>query len=325
MYGAGESELSRLCWQRPYDRSVTSAANIAFATCDKLAGQELDEDRLLYEAARRAGLSPRTVSWSDPTVDWDEFDLTLIRSTWDYTLRRSEFLDWLHRVPRLHNPASVVAPNTDKGYLAELSQAGIPIVPTVFAAPNEPLALPTAGEYVLKPTVGAGSRGAGRFDADRDGEQERARAHTAQLHRLGRTVMLQPYLDQIDQLGETALIFIDGEFSHAARKGRMLAEGTGYAADGDALFLEEQLSAATPTEPELRLAEQVLAELSRSVADALLYARIDLLPSARGPLLGEAELTEPSLFLPFAPAGAAAADRLVAAVVRRARPQTRVG
>jgi glutathione synthase/RimK-type ligase-like ATP-grasp enzyme len=249
----------------------------------------------------------------------------LIRSTWDYTLRRTEFLDWLRRVPRLHNPSSVVARNTDKGYLAELSRAGVPIVPTVFTGPGETLTLPTAGEYVLKPTVGAGSRGAGRFAVGRTGEPERARAHAAELHRLGRTVMLQPYLGRVDELGETALIFIDGEFSHAARKGQMLAEGTGYAADGDALFLEEHISPATPTGPELVLAEQVVRELSRSLDDTLLYARIDLLPSEAGPLLGEAELTEPSLFLPFAPSGEAAADRLIASILRRARRRPWVG
>jgi hypothetical protein len=47
---------------------------------------------------------------------------------------------------------------------------------------------------------------------------------------------------------------------------------------------------------------------------SLLYARIDLLPSPDGPLLLEAELIEPSLFLAHADG---AADRLAGAIADR--------
>ena len=42
------------------------------------------------------------------------------------------------------------------------------------------------------------------------------------LHAAGRTVIVQPYLDGVDVRGETALIYIDGTFSHAVTKGAML-------------------------------------------------------------------------------------------------------
>jgi hypothetical protein len=44
------------------------------------------------------------------------------------------------------------------------------------------------------------------------------------------------------------------------------------------------------------------------------YARIDLLPGTYGPVVVEAEITEPSLFLSF---GAGAVDRFAAAVSAR--------
>ena len=92
--------------------------------------------------ARAAGAAgawrPSRSVWDDPAVDWDAFDLTVVRSTWDYVGRRDEFLAWAESVPRLHNPAEVLRWNTDKRYLAELTEAGLPVVPTWFDELPEP-------------------------------------------------------------------------------------------------------------------------------------------------------------------------------------------
>ena len=75
--------------------------------------------------------------------------------------------------------------------------------------------------------------------------------------------------------------------------------------------MAETISASRPSEAELALATAVLARLSAGLPEPLLYARIDLLPGPDGPVLIEAELTEPSLFLGHADG---AADRLAAAI-----------
>ena len=72
-------------------------------------------------------------------MDWTAFDATVLRSTWDYTVRRAEFLAWAERVPRLHNPVAVIRANSDKRYLADLAEAGMPVVPTTFFGPAEPV------------------------------------------------------------------------------------------------------------------------------------------------------------------------------------------
>jgi hypothetical protein len=276
-------------------------------------------DRPLIEALRARNVAVRIASWSDPDVDWASFDLTVIRSTWDYTSRRADFLDWVGRVPRLQNPARVVRANSDKVYLRDLAAAGLPVVPTSFSDPGEPVPLPASGEFVVKPSVGAGSRGAGRFDADRPGERDRAAEHAAQLHRAGRTVLVQPYLSGVDTDGETALIFLGGRFSHSIRKGRMLAEGIAYDADAPSLYIEENISDRVPSQQELEVAERFVEHFAGMAAaesgEPLLYARIDLLPSADGPQLVEAELTEPSLFLDRSPQ---AAQVLAGLIVQRA-------
>lgn len=281
---------------------------IALATA--IAAQALDEDLApLADALARAGAQPSVVAWDDPTVSWPRFDAVLLRSTWDYTQRLPEFLAWCERVAvrtRLHNPVDVVRWNTDKRYLGTLAAAGAPVIDSRFLAPgDDPGGLPDLPEFVVKPTVGAGSRGARRFVA---GERAQAQAHARALLDEGRHVLVQPYLARVDEHGETALVFFDGAFSHAIRKGPLLPRG-GEATR--ALFAAEHIGARKPSKAERAAAETVLAALP---FQRPLYARVDLLPGPNGPELLELELTEPSLFFAHADG---AADRLVAALLSR--------
>jgi glutathione synthase/RimK-type ligase-like ATP-grasp enzyme len=284
--------------------------HVAIATCQQLPDGDAD-DRLLARALAELGLRTSLLPWTAPGVDWAGFDATVLRSTWDYTDRRPEFLAWTASVPRLHNPAEVVAANSDKRYLAGLIEAGLPVVPTGFLAPGQPARLPDTGEYVLKPSVGAGSRGAGRFAAGQPGSAAAAGEHLRTLHEAGRTVLVQPYLAEVDLHGETAVVFIDGRYSHAARKAAMLDPGSSHPVHFAQLYVAETIAATEPSGAELELATAVLAHLSAGLDQPLLYARIDLLPSPDGPVLIEAELTEPSLFLSHHDG---AAGRLAAAI-----------
>ena len=185
---------------------------IALATCSYFPNGDAD-DALLAAALPEA----RWAVWDDPSVNWSAFDLVVIRSTWDYQERRDEFLEWVRSVPRIVNPPEVIEWNTDKRYLGELPGA----VHTEYVAPGESFSAP-GGEYVVKPTVSAGSRHTARFGP---GEEGRAAALVAEINASGRTAMVQPYLSAIDTLGETALLYFDGAYSHAVRKGPILRPG----------------------------------------------------------------------------------------------------
>ena len=290
---------------------------VALVTAREARG--LDEDMPLLEAAlKAAGAQPEMVDWDDGKVDWGAFDLALLRSTWDYTDRLREFLVWVEAAAScttLLNPPSVVRWNTDKHYLAELARAAVPVVPSTFIEPGESpdRALreflgrhENAAEFVVKPAVGAGSR-----DTERHlrGQVAPAIAQAQRLLEAERSVLLQPYLDSVDRDGETALIYLAGQFSHAIRKGPLLPPGlAGAPAVG--LFAPEKVTPRTPGVDELRVAERVLAALPFAVP---LYARIDLIRDAGGaPTLLELELTEPSLFFAYAPG---AAERFTSAVL----------
>ena len=104
------------------------------------AAQGLDEDMPpLLGALRAAGADVHVVDWDDDSVDWARFDLALLRSTWDASIRLAEFLAWGERVAKLTtllNPLAVIRWNTDKRYMRDLARAGVPIVPTQFVEPG---------------------------------------------------------------------------------------------------------------------------------------------------------------------------------------------
>jgi hypothetical protein len=276
---------------------------VALATCSRLP--ELDDDGPELLAALAAeGLDVDVCVWDDPAVDWDRYDLTVIRTTWDYWDRHDDFLGWARRVPRLANDAGVVAWNTDKTYLRRLAEAGVPVVPTTWLAPGESFT-PPAHAFVVKPSVSAGARDTAAYDAG----DAAATAHVARLHATGKTVMVQPYVEAVDEAGETSVLVFDGQVSHGARKSAVLSRGAGEPELGS-----WSMSAREPSAEEVALALQVVAVV-REWGDELLYARADILP---GPVLVELEVTEPSLFLQHAPGSAQRYAQAVRAWTERA-------
>ncbi len=283
-------------------------ARLLFAGCRKLPEGSGDEHAVI-RALADAGVESRWAVWDDADVDFTAADLVVLRATWDYSRRRDEFLAWCDSVPHLRNSAAVARWNTDKRYLLELAEAGVPIVPTDLVEIGDTACWPD-GEYVVKPAVGAGSLGARRFGP---GDRDRAAEHLRDLHADGRAALVQPYQAHVDAHGETALVFVGGVYSHAFTKAAML---TGVHRDGTGISGAEKLTAARPEPAHRRAAEEALdaaTGLLGVTRTDLLYARVDVVTGDDGaPLLLELELTEP--YLGFAHADSAASSRFAAAV-----------
>jgi O-ureido-D-serine cyclo-ligase len=288
---------------RVFRQEPDMALRIALVTAK--AARDLDDDLPpLLDALRKRGHEVATADWDDTDVRWTDFDIALLRSTWDYSQRLPEFLAWAANASaqtQLRNPLPVIRWNTDKHYLHDLEKSGVAIVPSKFIEIGDDasaridtfLTQHACDEFVVKPSVGAGSRDAQRYMRT---QRDEAVAHARRLLGAKRSVLLQPYLDRVDEYGETALIFFDGRFSHAIRKGALLRKNEGPTR---ALFAAEHISAREPTATERALADKVLSSLP--FADALLYARVDLIQDADGhPVVLEVELTEPSLFFAHA-------------------------
>jgi glutathione synthase/RimK-type ligase-like ATP-grasp enzyme len=263
---------------------MSQPPRVVLATCAELPRGDGDDEPLA--ALLRAAFVP----WDDDDFDWSAPELVVLRATWDYQGRRDEFLAWTRRIgERLVNPPDVVEWNTDKRYLHELEDAGLAVVHTALVEPGEPFE-PPAGEYVVKPTVSAGSRDTARFAP---GEEERAAALVAAIHAAGKTAMVQPYVASVDRRGETALLFFGGELSHAIHKGPLLRPG---ADPTDEVYAPEEIAPREPTAGERAVAERVVAWSAERFGGPLAYARVDVVEGDGGPLLLELELTEPSLF-----------------------------
>lgn len=281
----------------PYGRPRVGVATCALAP-------DLDEDGpLLLHALAAAGADSSVVRWDDDAVDWSSFDAVLVRSTWDYPLRRPEFLAWVERCRRTVNPADVLAWNTDKRYLDDLSDAGVATVPTVFVEPGGtgPRGLTAGVDIVVKPSVSGSAADTGRFGSTDD---PAAVDLIATLHAQGRTAMVQPYLTGIDTEGETSLVFLGGRFSHAVRREPLLG-GSGVRGAVVVADVLATVRAEEPTGAQLSLAERTL-EAAPGGRERLGYARVDVIPGPDGPVLLELEAADCFLFLSFASPGARA-------------------
>jgi hypothetical protein len=294
--------------------------DVALATFAPMPGGA-DWDRPLEEALTAAGARVSYAVWDDPDADWSRFDLVQIRSVYDYSQRRDEFVAWAERVgEHLHNPAAMVRWNSDKRYLGALADAGLPVIPTTYVEPGG-AAPELGGPVVVKPAVSAGGRDSGRFGPD---SQDAAAELIAQIGASGRVAMVQPYQAAIETAGEAALVYFDGQLSHTLRKGAVLPPD-GVAPTLEALpgltaaatmFDPELVRAAPAAAGELELGERVIAFLAeRFGGEPPLYARVDVVPGADRPLIMEIELIEPNFYFDEAPGSA---ERLAAAVLRRA-------
>jgi hypothetical protein len=264
---------------------------VALVTSAEHPGLWVD-DHPLRDELRSQGADVAWPLWDDPSVDWDAFDITVIRSVWDYTWRREEFLTWARDVDTrtdLRNPLPVIEWNSHKQYLRDLEAAGVPVVPTEWLPVGSSVDLAERcaqngwTEAVVKPAVSAGGRDTMRFSADSPEEAQ----GLAERLLPDEELMLQPYLSSVTTTGERSMLYVDRVFAHAVRRPPYL--DTGLYADS---------APADPETDELEVAEAVLA----AVDHELMYARVDLVRDDAGvPRLAEVELIEPQLFLRLSP------------------------
>jgi hypothetical protein len=275
-----------------------AAPDLRIATCRELPEPDPDE-AALAAALAAAGLTAALLGWDDPAADWDAPVPTLLRTPWNYPLAPAAFLAWIDRASAaaaMINPPDLVRGNVHKRYLLELAARGVPVVPTLVVERGQTCDLGAIGaaRLVIKPEIGAASLATRRFARG----DPAALAHLAEIT-AGGAALVQPYVASVDGHGERALVWIDGELSHAVRKAPRFT--------GD----DEHVDGPYPIAADERaVAEAALAP----IADRILYARVDLARDAAGrPMVMELELIDPSLYLAQRPG---AAERFVAALRR---------
>lgn len=264
---------------------------IGLVTCAQLPEPDPDAP-LLHDALVARGHEPCLLPWDGDGAATEPFDRVLLRSPWNYYRAPERFLAWVEDVATrsvLLNPPDVVRWNLHKGYLLELQDRDVPIVPSRVLACEAPGdardLLESTGwdDVVVKPCISAASWRTRRFAP---GRAEEAVQYMPEIAPDG-DVLLQPFEPGAVEPGERSLIWIDGMLTHAIRK-RQRFDGQDESVTTD----------APPTPQEQAMAARILEPFAERIA----YARIDVFPDARGhPLVSEVELIEPSLFFRYGP------------------------
>jgi glutathione synthase/RimK-type ligase-like ATP-grasp enzyme len=279
---------------------------IAIATCQNRT-DAIAADAPLLAALSTEHVEARRCVWTDTAVLWHRFDAVVIRSTWDWHVNVAAFTHWLDRIEprtRLFNAPQTLAWGLDKRFLLHLAASNVPVVPTLsLATPNAAHVQHWAAHHgyarlILKPSLSAGSIGVHRFAVSDS-------ADALQNHWPSQGVCLvQPYIEQIETMGEVSLVFIDGVHSHSVRKMPQAGE----------FRIQQQFGGQYERWEADSAAQAVATAAMAAIPGGPLIARIDMLHDGTGYRVIEAEVLEPDLYFAQAPE---ASTTLARALVKR--------
>lgn len=263
----------------------------AFLSMDSLEGFFV-YDYMLFTPLKTYGWDVEEVSWHKADVDWNQYDVVVVRSTWDYQQDAEAFVRCLQRIDAstavLANSLQLLLWNIDKTYLQDIAGQGINIVPTRWfeafdlADVAKSFAHFAVEEIVIKPTVSANADHTHRLNR----EQLLAQGLALKAIFKQRPFMVQPFLPAVVEEGEYSLFYFNGHYSHCIVK---------QPKTDDFRVQEEHgglLTSVQPTEEMLTQARHTMA----AMPDDALYARIDLLRCKEEFAVMEIELIEPSLY-----------------------------
>ncbi|MCB0283983.1 MAG: hypothetical protein H6627_00050 [Calditrichae bacterium] len=249
-------------------------------------------DSLLIEPLERKGWQVHEIPWTKK-VDWNDYQVVIIRSTWDYQNNAESFLQVLKEIDQsnaqLENSLAIVKWNIDKIYLQDLEQKGIKIVPTVWMNTFDSNRIDAAfselqtDELIIKPRISANADFTYRLTKDNLGELQ---SHLEEIFS-ERSSLLQPFMNSILDEGEFSLFYFGGTYSHSILK---------KPKNADFRVQEEHGGTLKSVEP-----EDKLLDAGKKVMDVIkplpLYVRVDFVRDNTGEyLLMELELIEPSLY-----------------------------
>jgi len=249
-------------------------------------------DTMLDEPFKAKGWQTHHVSWRDEQVDWHQFEVVIVRSTWDYQQHCEAFVARLRQIEAssasLENPLNVMLWNIDKVYLKDLAQQQVPVVPTLWQdsytsnALNQAFAHFDCDTLIAKPTISANADDTFRIERS---QKEHFESVLAECF-ADREYMLQPFLPAVLEPGEVSLFYFANNYSHAILKTPKANDFRVQEEHGG------QLTSISPSEDMFAVAERTL----NALPDDTLYARIDLIDTDQGLCVMEVELIEPSLY-----------------------------
>jgi len=251
------------------------------------------EDNLLIDYLTSKGLDITPEVWDNPAVEWQQYDVALFKSPWDYFDKFPEFKLWLDKMEasgvRTLNPLKTIRWNTDKHYLLDIAAVGLPIVPTELLKRGTEAHLTSyftqfgTEKIIVKPTVSGGAKNT--FIVPR----QEAEALLPKLQALLKVedYLVQPFMPQVQEEGEWSFLFFNGRYSHTVLKAAKAGDFRVQHFFGGTIHPETAPAHLLPQ------AQQLIDQF----AQGCLYARVDGVAMGQELQLMELELIEPFLFL----------------------------
>jgi glutathione synthase/RimK-type ligase-like ATP-grasp enzyme len=266
----------------------------AFLSILNTDGWFIDDD-LVHEPLAHLGWEVVNIPWNQP-ANWDDYDMVVIRSPWDYQKHIAQFLSVLDDIEQskatLLNSLDLVKWNINKNYLFELEKIGVELVPTLKHYSLKVQDIEQAfghfdtEEVIVKPIIGANADDTYRIKKSNTGTFSQFEAVFQ-----GKECMVQPFIQTIVDEGEFSLMYFNGKLSHTILK---------TVAKGDFRIQEEHGGGVTPiASPEPKLVAAAEKAMS-CLPEKPFYARVDLVRTAQSSFaLMELELIEPCLYFRF--------------------------
>ncbi|HYK77825.1 MAG TPA: hypothetical protein VEV16_12680 [Daejeonella sp.] len=269
---------------------------IAYVTYEdqgKYASGVENEDTKLLDFLQQQGLDIHQEIWTDPQVNWADYDLAILKSPWDYFDKIDQFYAWLNHIEKLNlrllNPVKTVKWNSDKNYLQDIARAGLSVTPTLYFEKAEKPDLSfcfdqlKSEQLIIKPRVSGGSKNTLKLNRGNLAEL------TPRIHQFleEEAYMVQPFLKEVEEQGEWSFLFFNGKFSHCLLK---------KAKSGD-FRVQHYLGGSIHPEAAPAHLLQAAEKYVEQFAEGCLYARVDGLEVQGQFMLMELELIEPFLFL----------------------------
>ena len=252
-----------------------------------------NEDDQIISFLTEKGLNISKEIWNDEKVKWEDYDLAILKSPWDYFDLIEDFYNWLNKIESLNikllNPVEIIRWNADKHYLHDIEKGDLKVTPSIFLTKGDQVKL---AEYfdkfktekiIVKPVVSGGSKNTFKVTAANADEINEKLKSLVELE----DFIIQPFLTEIEETGEWSFLFFNGKFSHALLKKAATGDFRVQATFGGTVHPQN------PSQDLIETAQQYVDQFAKRC----LYARVDGAIVNNEFILMELELIEPFLFL----------------------------
>lgn len=250
-------------------------------------------DKLLIDPMKNIGWDAEEISWRNESIDWNDYNAVIVRSTWDYQKDHKKFIEVLEKInnssAHLENDLELMKWNMNKKYLFDLEQNGVRIVDTLwktqfnFEEMANSFEIFKTNELIIKPNISANADNTFRLSKEKLEETK----NELEIIYMNREFMVQPFMENIIEEGEYSLFFFNGEFSHCVLK---------KPKEKDFRVQEEhggKFKSVVPAPELISIGKNIVSKISATP----LYARTDLVRTSDNDFaLMELEIIEPSLY-----------------------------